>query len=91
MVTRENIEVAGLQLKNHGAGNPRFLPGCRPHLFGKTAYHGLGFPQQRIMLKRVFGRDGFCGPVGHYFALIDAAGQFVETDSVSAKVPFECR
>jgi hypothetical protein len=39
MATRENFEVAGLQLKSHGARNPRFLPGCSPNLFRKTAYH----------------------------------------------------
>jgi hypothetical protein len=43
MATRENIEFAGLQLKNHRVRNPRFLSCCRPHLFRKTAYDWLRF------------------------------------------------
>ena len=43
------------------------------------------------MLKRVLGSDGFSGPVGHDFAVINAACESVETHSISAKVLFECR
>jgi hypothetical protein len=43
MATRENIELAGLQLKNHRVRNPRFLSRCSRHLFRETAYHWLRF------------------------------------------------
>ena len=87
----ENTELAGLQLKNHGPRNPRFFQRRSPNSFRKSAYHWLRFCQKQVMLNRVFGGYGFCGPVGNYLAVMDAASQFVETRAVSAELSFEGR
>src|SRR5690242_13578425 len=71
--------------------NARFLARCRPDPLRKAANHWLCFGEWYIMFKSVLSGDRFCGPVGNDMAVIDAAGKFVQSLSVTAEIFFQRR
>jgi hypothetical protein len=77
----EDLELAGLELENHGPCNPTFLARSGPDLFREAPDHRLGFGNRYVMLERVLGGDGFGRPVGNYFARVNAAGEFMEPEA----------
>ena len=92
MAAGEDVEVAGLQLEDDGAGDADFFCAeavqtfsARRRIMGSVSVRGMS------LREGVFGGDGFGGAVGDDWAVVDAASEFVETQAVTAEAGFECR
>ena len=60
----EDVEVAGLEFEDDGAGDAGLFAGGRPDFFGEAEDHGFGLGEGDVLREGVFGGDGFGGPVG---------------------------
>ncbi len=89
MAAGEDVEVAGFEFEDDGAGDAGFFAGCGPDLLGEAEDDGFGVGEGEIALEGVFGGDGFGGSVGNDGAVVDAAGEFVEANTVTAEAGFE--
>jgi len=89
VAAREDFEFRRLQFQHHSSCNPAFLAGRGPGQFGKPADHRLGLGERYVTFKRIFRRNGLRRPVGYNVALVDTAGQFVETNSVASEAALE--
>ncbi len=85
MAAGEDVEVAGFEFEDDGAGDAGFFAGCGPDLLGEAEDDGFGFGEWEVAREGVFGGDGFGGSVGNDGAVIDAAGELVETKAVTAE------
>jgi len=85
----DDVEVAGFELQDHGAGLAGLFGGGAPDSLGEGVDHGGGFFQKDILGVGVFGGDGFGGAVGDDLAVIDATGKAVEAAATFAEVGFE--
>ena len=91
MAAGENMKLACLQFEYHGTRNARFLARREPGFFRQTAYRWLHFYQRHIALERVLNGDGLCRSVWDDFAIVQAPGEFIQTQTVASEVAFECR
>src|SRR5206468_10447647 len=66
MAAGEDLELAGLELKNYCPCDASFFARSGPDLFRKAADHRPGFGDGYVVLERVLGGDGFGGPVGNH-------------------------
>jgi len=81
VAAREDLELRSLQFQRCGSSNPPFVARCGRGQFYKLADHRLRLAERHVAFKRVFCRDRLCRPIGHDFALVHTARQFVETDA----------
>ncbi len=93
MAAGEDVEVAGFEFEDDGAGDAGlFLQGGAgggPDFFCEALDHGCEFGEGNVLREGVFGGDGLGGAVGDDGAVVDAAGELVETEAVAAEAGFE--
>jgi len=91
MAAGEYMKFACLQFEYHGTRNARFLARRGPGFFRQSAYRWLRFYQRHIALERVLNGDGLCRSVWDDFAVVQASGEFIQTQTVASEAAFECR
>ena len=79
--TSENLELACLQFKDHGAWDTQLPARCGLALFRETPDHRLGLGQRYIVFKSVLGGYRTCSLVCENFAIVIALRQLVETQA----------
>src|SRR5580658_1805256 len=89
VATGEDSEIAGLELQDDGARDAGLFARGSPGFFREADDERAGFGEGQVAFKGVFGRDGLRKAAGENFAVVDAARQFVEAQTVAAETSFE--
>src|SRR5262245_60183448 len=89
MATRNNIEIAGLQLQYYCSRDTHLSPRCHPYFISKSPYQRFRLGERQVTFEGIFSGDRFRRPVGHHRTVVNAVRQFKETTAIAAELVFE--